>query len=105
MIYGEEKNPAYDHLNAEKTMKERNGTQAGDPIKGAQAFYELGVMDDPPLRVVIGTDACACTLLHSFRIAAPCSCRSVTVDRQAHQPEGRDLLQEYPQVREAQQLD
>jgi len=57
MIYGEEKNPAYDHLNAEKTMKERNGTQAGDPVKGAQAFYELGVMDDPPLRVVVGTDA------------------------------------------------
>jgi len=57
MQFGEEKNPAYDHLNAEKTMKERNGTQAGEPYKGSRAMYEIGMMDDPPLRVVIGSDA------------------------------------------------
>lgn len=49
--------PAYDHIDAEKNMKSRNGTQAGDPKKGAKAMYQLGVMDDPPLRTVIGSDA------------------------------------------------
>lgn len=57
MQFGENKNPAYDHLDAEKTMKERNGTQAGDPPKAARGMYELAVMDDPPLRCVLGTDA------------------------------------------------
>lgn len=38
-------------------MKKRNGTQAGDPKKGAKAMYKLAVMDDPPLRMVIGSDA------------------------------------------------
>jgi hypothetical protein len=38
-------------------MGERNGTQAGDPKKGAKAMYELAVAKDPPLRCVIGTDA------------------------------------------------
>jgi len=38
-------------------MKERNGTQAGEPYKGSRAMYEIGMMDDPPLRVVIGSDA------------------------------------------------
>lgn len=52
-----ERHPAYDHIDAEKQMKQRNGTQAGDPKKGAQAMYELATMDDPPLRTVIGTDA------------------------------------------------
>ncbi|TVY64343.1 putative oxidoreductase [Lachnellula suecica] len=57
MAFPEKRHPAYDHLNAEQSMKERNGTQAGDPPKGAKAMYELAVMDDPPLRVVVGTDA------------------------------------------------
>jgi len=57
MAFGENKNPAYDHLDAEKSMKERNGKQAGDPRKGAQAMYELAVAEEPPLRCVIGTDA------------------------------------------------
>lgn len=42
---------------AEKMMNERNGTQAGDPPKGAKAMYQILTLDDPPLRVVIGTDA------------------------------------------------
>lgn len=57
MIFGENKDPAYDHIDAEKQMKERNGTQAGDPPKGARAMYELATMEDPPLRCVIGSDA------------------------------------------------
>lgn len=40
-------------------MGKRHGTQAGDPVKGARAMYELAVMENPPLRVVIGTDAYA----------------------------------------------
>lgn len=59
MAFGEKKNPAYDHIDAEATMKKRNGTQAGDPKKGAAAMYELATMADPPLRCVIGTDAYA----------------------------------------------
>jgi len=57
MAFNENKCEAYDHLNAEKAMNERNGTQAGDPPKAAKAMYELAVMDDPPLRCVLGTDA------------------------------------------------
>ena len=57
MAFGENKNPAYDHLNAEETMGKRHGTQAGDPAKAGSVFYELAVMEDPPLRVVVGSDA------------------------------------------------
>lgn len=52
-----ERHPAYDHMNAKKSMTERNGTQAGDPKKGAKAMYQFAVMNDPPLRMCIGTDA------------------------------------------------
>lgn len=57
MKFPEKKHPAYDHMDAEKIMNERNGTQAGDPKKGGQAMYQLAVMKDPPLRMVIGSDA------------------------------------------------
>ena len=40
-------------------MGETNGTQAGDPVKGARAMWEIASMDDPPLRTVIGSDAYA----------------------------------------------
>jgi NAD(P)-dependent dehydrogenase (short-subunit alcohol dehydrogenase family) len=52
-----ERHPAYDHLNAKETMGKRHGTQVGDPKKGAKAMYELAVMKEPPLRVVVGSDA------------------------------------------------
>ncbi|TKX22207.1 short-chain dehydrogenase-like protein 8 [Elsinoe australis] len=57
MDFGAVKNPAYDHIDGKANMEKRNGTQAGDPVKGARAMYELAVMKDPPLRCVIGTDA------------------------------------------------
>jgi hypothetical protein len=57
MAFAENKNPAYDHIDAKKTMGSRHNTQAGDPVKAGKVFYELAVMDDPPLRVVVGTDA------------------------------------------------
>lgn len=59
MKFPEKKHPAYDHLDAEAAMKKRNGTQAGDPKKGAEAMYQLAILEDPPLRMVIGTDAYA----------------------------------------------
>ena len=57
MAFPEKRHPAYDHIDAEAQMKKRNGTQAGEPKRGAQAMYELAVLKDPPLRVVIGSDA------------------------------------------------
>lgn len=57
MSFPEKRHPAYDHMDGKKAMGERHGTQAGDPLKGAKAIYELAIMKDPPLRVVIGTDA------------------------------------------------
>jgi len=59
MEFGEIQNPAYDHMDARKTMGERHGNQAGDPAKAAKVFYDLAVMDDPPLRCIVGTDAYA----------------------------------------------
>ena len=57
MVFPEKRHEAYDHIDAKKAMGERHGTQAGDPKKGGKAMYELAVMEDPPLRVVIGSDA------------------------------------------------
>lgn len=57
MIFEDKRHPAYDHMDAKEIMGSRNGSQAGDPVKGAKAMYELAVMKDPPLRVVIGSDA------------------------------------------------
>jgi hypothetical protein len=57
MSFPEKRHPAYDHLDAKDRMGKRNGTQSGDPKKGAKAMYELATMKDPPLRAVIGSDA------------------------------------------------
>ena len=54
-----DRHPAYDHSNAKESMSKRHGTQAGDPKKAAKVMYEFAVMKDPPLRVVVGTDAYA----------------------------------------------
>ncbi len=57
MVFAERRHSAYDHIDARKQMGERHGKQADDPKKGGQAMYELAIMEDPPLRVVIGSDA------------------------------------------------
>ncbi|CAI6232273.1 unnamed protein product [Periconia digitata] len=57
MDFGEIDHPAYDHINARDTMGKRHGNQPGDPTKAAIAMYELAVMEDPPLRCILGTDA------------------------------------------------
>lgn len=57
MDFGAITHKAYDHLDARKNAESRHGTQAGDPVKGARAMYELATMENPPLRCAIGTDA------------------------------------------------
>lgn len=57
MDFAENKNPAYDHIDAKAAMGKRHMTQAGDPAKAAKAFYELAVMENPPIRCIVGTDA------------------------------------------------
>jgi len=57
MQFPEKRHPAYDHLDAKKNASSRNGKQGGDPAKGAKAMYELAIIKDPPLRVVLGSDA------------------------------------------------
>lgn len=57
MVFADKRHPAYDHLDAKKIMGERNGTQVGDPVKGGKAMYKLANLENPPLRMVIGSDA------------------------------------------------
>ena len=38
-------------------MGKRHGTQVGDPAKGARGMWEIAKMEDPPLRIVLGSDA------------------------------------------------
>lgn len=57
MKFPEKRHPAYDHIDAKENARKRNGTQAGDPKKGAKAMYQLAILEDPPLRMCIGTDA------------------------------------------------
>jgi len=57
MQFPEKRHSAYDHIDAKANAEKRNGTQAGDPKKGAKAMYELATLKEPPLRAVIGTDA------------------------------------------------
>lgn len=51
------RHPAYDHISAEENAKKKNGSQKGDPKKGAQAMYQFATMEDTPLRMCIGSDA------------------------------------------------
>lgn len=57
MHYGTQKLDVYKHIDAKGNMQKRQGTQVGDPVKGGQRMYDLAVMDNPPLRVVLGSDA------------------------------------------------
>ncbi|MGC4942083.1 oxidoreductase [Kribbella sp. DT2] len=38
-------------------MAERNHSQPGDPVKAARAIVDLTELDEPPLRIQLGTDA------------------------------------------------
>jgi hypothetical protein len=39
-----------------------DGKQPGDPVRAAQVFVDLAIMDDPPAQLVLGNG-----LLHSYR--------------------------------------
>lgn len=56
MVFAEKRHPTYDYLDARKKAEGRHHQTAGDPIKGVKAMYELAVMKNPPLGVVVGTD-------------------------------------------------
>ncbi|EOA87696.1 hypothetical protein ACJQWK_02215 [Exserohilum turcicum] len=57
MDFGHISHPAYAHVDPRKLAQARDGNQPGDPAKAAKVFYDLAVMDDPPLRCIVGTDA------------------------------------------------
>ena len=57
MDFPKERHPAYDHVDAKERMNQWNGCQKGDPEKGAKVMYDLAVMEDPPLRCLLGTNA------------------------------------------------
>lgn len=47
----------YDHFDIKRVMTCRHGTQEGDLLKAAKVICDLAFMENPPLRVVIGSDA------------------------------------------------
>ncbi|KAI9719217.1 MAG: hypothetical protein M1812_003547 [Candelaria pacifica] len=55
----ERSNPAYSHFDLKRFVDDFLASGNGDPRKGARAMYELGSLENPPLRVTIGTDAYA----------------------------------------------
>ena len=57
MDFGAKKNLVYDHIDAKANMAQRHGTQAGDPVKGVDAMWQVANVEEPPLRLVVGSDA------------------------------------------------
>ena len=51
-----QRHPAYDNISAEEAMAKRNGSKAGDPIEGVTARYQLAVLKEPLLKVIVGAD-------------------------------------------------
>ena len=52
-----DRHPEYDHIDLKTMMTARSGTQPGDPRKAAKALYHLATMKNPPLRILLGSDA------------------------------------------------
>jgi len=42
---------------AARFQRAYNGTQPGDPVKAATVVLRVAAMDDPPLRLLLGSDA------------------------------------------------
>ncbi|MNS97851.1 short chain dehydrogenase [compost metagenome] len=38
-------------------MQQHNGHQPGDPAKAAQVILQIAELDEPPLRLLLGSDA------------------------------------------------
>lgn len=56
-LFGSNKMEEYSHMNAMAWAKDRTGQEDGDPVKGSSAIYQLGMMENPPLRAVLGSEA------------------------------------------------
>ena len=51
--------PEYDETvgKAARFQREYNGKQPGDPVRAAAVFIHIAAEQDPPLRIVLGSDA------------------------------------------------
>jgi NAD(P)-dependent dehydrogenase (short-subunit alcohol dehydrogenase family) len=51
--------PEYDSTvgAAARFQRDYNGTQPGDPVKAAAVILQVAAMHDPPLRLLLGSDA------------------------------------------------
>lgn len=58
MVFGEQKEKAYDHIDAEKQMGKVHNTQAGDPKKGGRAMWEIAKVSLPLTPLVLEFDQC-----------------------------------------------
>ena len=47
---------AYDCISAEEAIAKRNGSKAGDPVKGIKARYQLMVIKKLLLKVIVGAN-------------------------------------------------
>ncbi|KAL8280452.1 hypothetical protein RQP46_007100 [Phenoliferia psychrophenolica] len=57
LVFGTKLNPdPYDHLTP-GDLREKHGKQKGDPVKAVRAMYDLAGLPNPPLRIVLGSEA------------------------------------------------
>ena len=70
MVRTERKVADYDALfdPVRKAREEKSGQQTGDPAKAAQVLLRLVAMDDPPVHLLLGTDALKLEKLTSTQV-------------------------------------
>lgn len=57
MVIAEPAHPAYANWPVREMAESMDGKQIGDPALAAKAFWDIAKMEDPPLRVLLGSDA------------------------------------------------
>ncbi|MGW3787431.1 oxidoreductase [Micromonospora chokoriensis] len=55
---------------AVQRLRQGSGKQPGDPVRAAQAIIRITTVDDPPLRLLLGTDAVAAASAAAEALAA-----------------------------------
>ncbi|MFJ2085812.1 oxidoreductase [Micromonospora chokoriensis] len=55
---------------AVRRLRQGSGKQPGDPVRAAQAIIRITTVDDPPLRLLLGTDAVAAASAAAETLAA-----------------------------------
>ncbi|MGA4727906.1 oxidoreductase [Micromonospora taraxaci] len=55
---------------AVQRLRQGSGNQPGDPVRAAQAIIRITTVDDPPLRLLLGTDAVAAASAAAEALAA-----------------------------------